>query len=162
MLKKKTSANMTAMQLLYGLFIICICISALGGAVYFGYSLSELDKNLNPTAIQPSHYDDIYIYASNDSVCIKDVDIGTSTGASMQNAIWGGNSPLMRDVRGMRDIEYKEGWIVVAQLPGNHTIAHRIRGVYPDFVVTQGDTNDEYEIVQKSDIIGVIVAVIYT
>jgi len=106
--------------------------------------------------IQASHQDTDYkLDKATRTITIKDVDkVYKATGMSMQPTMFSGNIMLAQLYTNQT---LKEGMIIVTT---NYT--HRIRGIYPDYVLTQGDNNGAYDNkVKYSDIKAIVLGVIY-
>ena len=79
-------------------------------------------------------------------------------GASMQPSFFSGNILLITEVEDVTILN--EGDIIVFQKDGNY-LAHRIRAIYPDHIITQGDANYQREKININETIELVFGVLY-
>lgn len=84
-----------------------------------------------------------------------DIKFYTVIGFSMQPAIDDGNIVIVLD-----SVQFSDGDIVMIEHSGERMV-HRVRGIYSDYIVTQGDNNPYSEEVNKTDIKGVVIGVLF-
>lgn len=95
----------------------------------------------------------------NQGLTISDVDCATVSGNSMQPTLFTGNTLIWIPYN--QGDQLREGWIIKYDTPTGVT-SHRIKAVYPGYVIVQGDNNFGADAVQKTDILAVSLGVLWT
>ena len=148
-------------------FIIIVCIFSLGFMACVIYN-EDICKSKPITSklkiIQSAHIsnlmDSIRIDFDNNTMLLKNVTCVSSTGMSMQPTLFTGNMLIIQTYDYRKD-NLKEGWLVRFYNKRNTTTVHRIRGIYKNYIVTQGDSNGGWERVNKTDITHIVIGLLY-
>lgn len=150
-------------------FVIIVGIFMLG---YSSYQVVNEDEdkvkpNTKIKIIQGAHIPDLLNYVDtdfdNNTILIKNVTQSSSIGMSMQPTLFTGNTVILQNYDHKKD-NLKEGWLVRYRVQNKSysSSIHRIRGVYMDYIITQGDANGTYERINKTDVLGVVIGVLFT
>lgn len=123
--------------------------------LFVGYETSIYNVN-NDNNIQAAHNRIDYNIVNN-SVILHNASLSRTTGLSMQPTIFTGNKAI--------EVEYtnqilREGQIITFK-NGNSSTIHRIKGIYKEYILTQGDNNQVHEKVFYDDIENVVIGVLY-
>jgi len=109
--------------------------------------------------IQKYGYDLSTDYIGGDYIIHGIDEWGKLYGFSMQPTIFDGYTVIEKEYNNQT---LHEG-MIIRFIDNGKPIIHRIRGIYPDFVVTQGDSlPNEYEYINKSQITHIVVGVLFT
>lgn len=123
----------------------------------------EVNISFMPNNIQSAHNDiDFELNSTDNTLIIYDVDDwGTIYGFSMTPTIFDDNVVIDKEYN--NGDELIEGMIIrFKNKDGDYTI-HRIKGVYEDYVVTQGDANEGDDgRIDNNDITHIIIGVLFT
>jgi hypothetical protein len=112
-------------------------------------------KDIKNNFIQASH-NSINLIKKLDGVFLKNVILGKELkGVSMQPTIFSGNTPLFVKFRNQ---SLKEGQIIFTK----EGLTHRIKGIYSDKIILQGDNNEYAETIYERDIDYILIGVLYT
>lgn len=111
--------------------------------------------------IQSPHYK--IRYSTRDGLKIQAVDYCNSlTGSSMQPAVFTGNTLCFEEYHPSKKTKLKEGMVIEFESEDGGKTAHRIKAIYNDYILTQGDNSDYYETVEYDMIRGIHLATIPT
>lgn len=163
--------NNIKLILLSIVFLVILNISIFSYFFMKGFPIIDTEKNNeNPVMfqsnliqnnIQASH-NDVSFELLNNKLIIKDIDNWvTLSGISMQPTVFTNNILIVRDYDFKTNKQLKEGQIIGFIDNQRKLTVHRIKGVYDDYYITQGDNNPESEKVRSENIQFVVVGVLY-
>lgn len=112
-------------------------------------------KNNN---IQPAHVDVEYSMRGSDLIIKNVAGVSDVFGYSMQPAIFTGNKLILKQYHDRSQL--KEGVIIYYKTNDRYRV-HRIKGLYEDFLVVQGDNLAEEEKIKYDQIKYIVVGVLY-
>lgn len=138
-------------QYIFMMFVIGIALGFITAFMMIGSNRPILNN------IQASHMNTDY-HMVNNSLVIKGVEIIRTTGSSMQPTYFTDNMVITRIYNGEK---LREGQIVVYKDDNNDKVSHRIKGIYPDYILLQGDNNRYAEKITRTQIERVVVGVLY-
>lgn len=145
-------------------FMIIVGIFMLGYTVYPILDEVEVKSIPRIKIIQGAHIPNLMDYVDvdydNNTITIINSTHVSSTGMSMQPSMFTGNIAILQHYDHRRD-NLQEGWLVRYK-KGNYSVIHRIRGVYKDYIITQGDSNGAHEHVNKTDVLDVVIGILFT
>ena len=108
--------------------------------------------------IQAAHTDVPYS-TQNNIVTLYNSRIENFHGSSMQPTIFTQNKLITKDFSGDRN-ELKEG-MIIGYKEGDLIIVHRIKSLYDEYILIQGDNNDYDETINYDDITYIVSGVLY-
>ncbi|MHA1835250.1 MAG: S26 family signal peptidase [Candidatus Baldrarchaeia archaeon] len=108
--------------------------------------------------IQPAHTDVQWTLRGGDLIVKNIVAVSDTFGYSMQPTIFSGNKLILQDYYSKSQL--KEGMIIYYVSNGKNRV-HRIKGLYEDFLVVQGDNTDTEEKINYKQIKYIVVGVLY-
>jgi len=108
--------------------------------------------------IQPAHTNVQWTLRGGDLIVKNVATIANTYGYSMQPTIFSGNKLILYDYHDRSQL--KEGMIIFYVSNGKNRV-HRIKGLYEDFLVVQGDNLLEEEKIKYDQIKYVVVGVLY-
>lgn len=114
-----------------------------------------LGKNNN---IQPAHVNVEYSLAGGNLVVYDIASVSELYGYSMRPTIFTGNKMLLRQYKSKDQL--KEGVIIYYKVGDKYRV-HRIKGLYEDFLVVQGDNIVNEEQIKYNQILYIVVGVLY-
>lgn len=135
---------------------IDIIIALLIGGALSGLGFIFINNSV-VNQIQSAHSDIDYLINGTD-VVIKNVSANKITGFSMRPTIFTGNTLLLVTYDNQK---LKEGEIIIFENEENISVTHRIKGIYADYLYTQGDNNQAHEKINYSQIKYIVVGVLY-
>ena len=112
-------------------------------------------KNNN---IQPAHVDVQYSMRGSDLIIKNVAGVSDVFGYSMQPTIFTGNKLILKQYHDRSQL--KEGVIIYYKTNDRYRV-HRIKGLYEDFLVVQGDNLPEEEKIRYDQIKYIVVGVLY-
>ena len=143
---------------IYDMILACsfTLVLAAGFVVFFTDIGTTIYNVNNDNYIQASHNDIKYGFVGDD-LLIRNATLSGTYGVSMRPTIFAGNKLI--------EIEYtnqqlREGQIIIFKTVDGFT-AHRIKGIYGDYVTTQGDNNQAHEYVNYENITHIVIGVLY-
>lgn len=107
--------------------------------------------------IQSAHSDIDYLINGTD-IIIKNISVHEQIGFSMRPTIFTGNKVIVVTYTNQN---LKDGEIIVFENEENISVLHRIKGIYPDYLYTQGDNNNAHEKINYSQIKYIVVGVLF-
>ena len=108
--------------------------------------------------IQAAHMDVPYS-TQNNIVTLYNSRIENFHGSSMQPTIFTQNKLVTKDFSGNRN-ELKEG-MIIGYKEDDLIIVHRIKSLYDEKILIQGDNNDYYESINYDDVTYIVVGVLF-
>ena len=106
--------------------------------------------------VQANHEDLDYVSYNNKTLCLN-TKMEKFTGYSMQPTIFTNNLLLISNYN---NDTLKEGMIIGFDYEGQ-IIVHRIKGIYKNYLVTQGDNSDVMEEILYQDVKYIVKGVLY-
>ena len=107
--------------------------------------------------IQAAHTDVIYS-TYNNTIIIYSSKIEEFKGSSMEPTIFPGNKLIIKKYNGNIN-ELKEG-IIIGFKEKDKIIVHRIKSLYDDYILTQGDATDYTERPSYNDVVYIVLGVL--
>ncbi len=150
-------------QFIFNIILSVLMVVLISAFVFFGFSVLRMEEKLDSLEksrnnIQASHQEIGYVLGQGVFTVDAD-DFGKLTGASMQPAIFDGNTLI--------EMRYSNQTIVPGHVvryidAAGTPVIHRVRAVYEGTLHVQGDSMGEGEIIEKSQITHVVLGVLYT
>lgn len=110
--------------------------------------------------IQGAHNE--IVYSTNHGLKVPSIDYCNKvTGSSMQSTLFTGNTICFIKYNSALKSKLKEGMIISFE-DKDSSATHRIKAIYSDYLLTQGDNSDHPETTEYEDIKGVGVVIILT
>lgn len=123
--------------------------------------VAEVEAKQNSNYVQAAHVDGLSYFrnSSTNDFVIKADGYTMLTGSSMRPTIFTGNIALLKQYDG-NNSQLEEGQIIAFNRGGD-VIAHRIKGLYENYLLAQGDNLVDNEVVDYEDIKYIVIGVIY-
>ena len=130
------------------LIVACIALTALG--------FININNNI-VNNIQGSHSEIEYLYNDN-KLIINNITVSGFSGFSMRPTIFGENTLILSNYTNQT---LTAGEIIVFKTEENNSVVHRIKGLYPKYLYTQGDNNNAHEKIKYSQIKYIVIGVLF-
>ncbi len=152
-MKKKKEQN--SKQEIYLLIIIVLFLFILSSNL--NNKNIEIINSDTKNYIQAPHINFEYEYLDN-KLSVENVELIFGMGTSMQTSMFTGNILISKNITNINGL--REGMIINYDI-GNGITTHRISGIYPTFVIAQGDNSDLNERVNYENITSIVIGVLY-
>lgn len=114
--------------------------------------------NMPYNNIQSYHLDNVDVDKRGNKICVDDMDrVVSISGFSMRPTMFDGNYVILKEYSGQ---VITEGMIVRFEKDDGFVI-HRVRGIYDDYIYTQGDSNKYGEKINRTQITDIVTGVIF-
>ena len=118
----------------------------------------ELTLKYDNNNIQAAHTDVIYSTQKN-TITIYDSEIEDFYGSSMQPTIFPQNKLIVQEFNGDKE-NLKEG-MIIGYKKDDLIVVHRIKSLYYNYLLTEGDNNDYYEKISYDEVKYIVGGVLY-
>lgn len=113
----------------------------------------------NVNYIQAPHYD--FIYSINNGLKVQEADFCKNiVGDSMRPTLFADNIVCYKKYKPSMEGELKEGMIILFEDNKGGQTTHRIKTLYRERIITQGDNTDRSEKTDYDDVRGIAVAIL--